>query len=106
MWLYAKLVSIILLFVAKINIYAFEQSLSPQENITVGDKVVLNLKAEGLTVDTVDKSALQKLNFGDFELIDLQPAQDDSLNVVLSVYKSGKVELLSVEIPYNYNDQK
>ncbi len=98
--------SIILLLVLVVNLYAFEQTLSPTENITVGDKLVLNIKAEGLNVDSLDKSKLQNLKFGDFELLDVKPAQDGSIDFVLSAYKPGKVELLSVEIPYSYNDQK
>ena len=98
--------SIIILLVLVVNLYSFEQSLSPTENTTVGDKFVLNIKAEGLNIDSLDKSKLQDLNFGDFELLDVQPSQDGSVNFILSTYKPGKVELLSVEIPYTYNDQK
>ena len=98
--------SIIVLLVLVVNLYSFEQTLSPKENVTIGDKVVLNIKAEGLTVDSLDKSKLRDLNFGDFELLDIQSAQDGSVDFILSTYKPGKVELLSVEIPYIYNDQK
>ena len=104
---FSKVVSsIIILLVLVVNLYSFEQNLSPTENTTVGDKFVLNIKAEGLNVDSLDKSKLQDLNFGDFELLDVQPSQDESVNFILSTYKPGKVELLSVEIPYIYNDQK
>lgn len=98
--------SIVVLLILVVNLYSFEQTLSPEENITVGDKVVLNIKAEGLTIDSLNVAKLKDLNFGDFELLDVQSAQDGTLNFVLSVYKSGKVELLSVEIPYTYNDEK
>lgn len=98
--------SIIILLILVVDLYSFEQTLSPQDNLTVGDKVVLNIKAEGLTVDSVDKGKIQELNFGDFELLDVQAAQDGTIDFILSVYKSGKVELLSVEIPYIYYDQK
>lgn len=98
--------SIIILLILVVDLYSFEQTLSPNENITVGDKVVLNIKAEGLNIDSLDKSKLKELKFGDFELLDIQPAQDGTVNFVLSVYKAGKVELLSVEIPYTYNDEK
>ena len=102
-----KIISILyLLLLLAVNVYAFEQSLSPQDNITVGDKVVLNIKADGLTVDSLDKSKLQELNFGDFELLDVQSAQDNSVNFILSVYKSGKTELLSVELQYEYENQQ
>lgn len=96
----------VILFISFANLYAFEQTLTPQQNITVGDKVILNLKAEGLTTDTVDKTKLMQANFGDFELLNINPAQDGSVDLILSVYKSGKTELLSVEISYNYNDQQ
>lgn len=98
--------SIVVLLILVVNLYSFEQTLSPEKNITVGDKVVLNIKAEGLTIDSLNVAKLKDLNFGDFELLDVQSAQDGTLNFVLSVYKSGKVELLSVEIPYTYNDEK
>ncbi len=98
--------SIVVLLILVVNLYSFEQTLSPEENITIGDKVVLNIKAEGLTVNSLNVAKLKDLNFGDFELLDVQPAQDGTVNLVLSVYKSGKVELLSVEIPYIYNDEK
>ena len=98
--------SIIILLILVVDLYSFEQTLSPQDNLTVGDNVVLNIKAEGLTVDSVDKGKLQELNFGDFELLDIQAAQDGTIDFILSAYKSGKVELLSVEIPYIYYDQK
>lgn len=97
--------SIILLLIFVSALYSFEQTLSPKENITVGDKVVLNIKAEGLNVNSLDKSKIQNLKFGDFELLDVKSAQDGSVDFILSTYKTGKVELLSVEIPYNYNDQ-
>lgn len=102
-----KIISIIyLLLLLVVNVYAFEQTLSPQDNITVGDKVVLNIKADGLTADSLDKSKLRELNFGDFELLDVQSAQDNSVNFILSVYKSGKTELLSVELQYEYENQR
>ncbi|MBO7611710.1 MAG: hypothetical protein J6T23_05820 [Elusimicrobia bacterium] len=106
MFLYKKALVVVILLVSVVGLYAFEQTLSPQQDITVGDKVVLNIKAEGLTVDSLDKEKLTEANFGDFELLDVQSAQDGSVNFVLSVYKVGKVELLSVEIPYEYIDQK
>ena len=99
-------ISLLVLFISFINLYAFEQTLTPNENITVGDKVVFNIKANGLTIDSVDKKKLLQANFGDFELLDVKSAQDGSLDLVLSVYKAGKTELLSVEIPYVYNDQQ
>ena len=102
-----KIVALLLLFIISVvNIYAFEQTLSPQDNITVGDKVVLNIKAEGLTIDSLDKAKLSEANFGDFELLNVQAAQDNSVDFILAAYKAGKVELLSVEIPYTYADQK
>ena len=104
---FSKVVSsIIILLILVVDLYSFEQTLSPNENISVGDKVVLNIKADDLNIDSLDKSKLKELNFGDFELLDIQPAQDGTVNFVLSVYKAGKVELLSVEIPYTYNDEK
>ena len=106
MFLYKKALAVVILFVSVVGLYAFEQTLSPQKDITVGDKVVLNIKAEGLTVDSLDKEKLAEANFGDFELLNVQPAQDGSVDFVLSVYKVGKTELLSVEIPYTYVDQK
>ena len=106
MFLYKKALAVVILFVSVVGLYAFEQTLSPQKDITVGDKVVLNIKAEGLTVDSLDKEKLAEANFGDFELLNVQPAQDGSVDFVLSVYKAGKTELLSVEIPYTYVDQK
>ncbi|MBR3653851.1 MAG: hypothetical protein IKN62_00245 [Elusimicrobia bacterium] len=106
MFLYKKALAVVILFVSVVGLYAFEQTLSPQNDITVGDKVVLNIKAEGLTVDSLDKEKLAEANFGDFELLNVQPTQDGSVDLVLSVYKAGKTELLSVEIPYTYVDQK
>lgn len=106
MFLYKKVLVAVILFVSVTGLYAFEQTLSPQQDITVGDKVVLNIKAEGLTVDSLDKAKLSEANFGDFELLDVKSAQDGSVDFILSVYKAGKVELLSVEIPYEYIDQK
>ena len=103
---YSKITSILFLLLFVVDVYAFEQTLSPQDNITVGDKVCLNIKASGLTIDSLDKSKLKELNFGDFELLDVQPAQDNSLNFILSAYKSGKVELLSVELQYEYENQQ
>lgn len=99
-----SIIFLLLLFVVKVC--AFEQTVSPQDNITVGDTVVLNIKADGLTIDSLDKTKLQDFNFGDFELLDIQPAQDNSINFILSVYKSGKVELLSVELQYEYENQQ
>ena len=101
-----KITFIVFLLLLVVDVYAFEQTLSPQDNITVGDKVCLNIKASGLTIDSLDKSKLKELNFGDFELLDVQPAQDNSLNFILSAYKSGKVELLSVELQYEEEQQK
>lgn len=106
MFLIKKVVLVILLLVSFVNLYAFEQTLLPQDNITIGDKVVLNIKADGLTVDSIDKSKLQDMNFGDFELLYVNPAQDASIDFILSTYKVGKVELLSVELFYTYNDQQ
>ena len=102
----AVFISLLLFFISFINLYAFEQTLTPNENITVGDKVVLNIKADGLTADSVDKKKLSQANFGDFELLDVKSAQDGTLDLVLSVYKAGKTELLSAEISYIYNDQQ
>lgn len=97
---------LLIFFISFISLYAFEQMLTPNENITVGDKVILNIKADGLNVNSVDKAKLSQANFGDFELLDVKPAQDGTLDLVLSVYKSGKTELLSAEISYVYNDQQ
>ena len=55
-----QLKSIIILLVLVVNLYSFEQTLSPNENITVGDKVVLNIKAEGLTVNSLDVAKLKE----------------------------------------------
>jgi hypothetical protein len=102
-----KTVTVVLLFIISVvNICAFEQTLSPQDNITVGDKVVLNIKAEGLTIDSLDKVKLSEANFGDFELLNVKAAQDNSVDFILAAYKAGKVELLSVEIPYTDTNQK
>ena len=106
MFFCSKITSIVFLLLLIVDVYAFEQALSPQDNITVGDKVCLSIKASGLTIDSLDKSKLKELNFGDFELLDVQPAQDNSLNFILSAYKSGKVELLSVELQYEEEQQK
>lgn len=101
-----KILTAVLILLSFVNLYAFEQTLTPQKDITVGDKVSLNIKAEGLTTNSIDKENLAELNFGDFELIDIKPAADGSVDFILSVYKAGKTELLSVEIPYTYENQQ
>lgn len=85
--------------------FAFEQDFSPKENLTVGDKAVLSIKADGLTVDTIDKDKLAKTNFGDFELLDVQPNQTGGINLILSAFKAGKVELLSADVYYTVDNQ-
>ncbi len=100
-----NIVIFLIILLTSFNLYAFEQSLTPKQNITVGDKVTLNIKADGLTPGTIDKTKLSELNFGDFELLDIKQAADGSTDFILSVYKTGKVELLSVEIPYTYENQ-
>lgn len=101
-----KIVSILyfILFFS-VNCFAFEQDFYPKENITVGDKCILSLKASGLTVDTIDRDKLKETNFGDFELLDIKPNQTGGIDLVLSAYKAGKVELLSADIFYNVNNQ-
>ena len=101
-----KISVLIFIFLSVVNLYAFEQTLTPEKDFTVGDKVTLNIKAEGLTVDSIDKTKLAELNFGDFELVDVAVAADKSVDFILSTYKAGKVELLSVEIPYTYENQQ
>jgi hypothetical protein len=96
----------IVIFLSFVNLYAFEQTLTPEKDFTVGDKVILNIKAEGLTTDSVDKAKLTELNFGDFELLNVVSAADKSVDFILSAYKAGKVELLSVDIPYTYENQQ
>ena len=93
------------LFLFVFNCFAFEQDFNPKENITVGDKCILSIKASGLTVDTIDRDKLKETNFGDFELLDIQPNQTGGIDLILSVYKAGKVELLSADIYYNINNQ-
>lgn len=101
-----KILTFAIILLSFTHLYAFEQTLTPEKDITVGDKVSLNIKAEGLTVNSVDKTKLAELNFGDFELLDVKQAADGSVDFILSVYKAGKAELLSVEIPYTYEDQQ
>jgi len=85
--------------------FAFEQDFNPKENLTVGDKAVLSVKADGLTVDTIDKDKLTKTNFGDFELLDVQPNQNGGVDLILAAFKAGKVELLSSDIYYTVDNQ-
>ncbi len=93
----------LLVFVA--SGFSFEQDFNPKENLTVGDKAVLCIKADGLTVDTIDKDKLAKTNFGDFELLDVQPNQNGGINLILSAFKAGKIELLSADIYYTVDNQ-
>ena len=97
-----KLLILLLLFLVS-NVFAFEESFEPKENLTVGDRAVLSIKAKGLTLDSLDKQKLSGLNFGDFELLDVKQGNDGAVNFVLTSFKAGKVELLSVEIPYIVN---
>jgi len=85
--------------------FAFEQDFNPKENLTVGDKAVLFIKADGLTIDTIDKDKLSKTNFGDFELLDIKPNQNGGIDLILSSFKAGKVELLSADIYYTVDNQ-
>ncbi len=101
-----KILTAVFILLSFVNLYAFEQTLTPEKDITVGDKVSLNIKAEGLSVNSLNKEKLADLNFGDFELLDILQAADNSVDFILSVYKAGKTELLSVEIPYTYEDQQ
>lgn len=95
------LILLLLLFVS--NIFAFDESFEPKENLTVGDRAVLSVKANGLTLDSLDKEKLPSLNFGDFELLDVKQGNDGAIDFVLTSFKAGKVELLSVDIPYIVN---
>lgn len=88
-----------------INCFAFEQNFYPQDNLTVGDKATLKVKADGLTIDTIDKTKLQSLNFGDFELLNVQSSSTGEIDFILTSFKAGKVELLSVDIAYTVNEQ-
>jgi len=98
-----KKLLILLLFFTVSNVFAFEESFEPKENLTVGDRAVLSIKANGLTLDSLDKEKLPNLNFGDFELLDIKQGNDGSVDFVLTSFKAGKVELLSVDIPYIVN---
>lgn len=93
------------LLVFVINGFAFEQDFNPKENLTVGDKAVLSIKASGLTIDTIDKDKLKETNFGDFELLDIQSNQNGGIDLILSAFKAGKVELLSADIYYTSDNQ-
>lgn len=96
-----KIIILLSLFIAAANVLAFEQSFEPQTGLTVGDKAVLKIKADGLTIDSLEKDKLNSLNFGDFELLDARQGQNGEIDFIVSAYKAGKVELLSVDIPYN-----
>lgn len=98
-----KIIALLSLLIITTNIFAFEQSFEPQTDLTVGDKATLKIKAEGLTADNLEKDKLKLLNFGDFELLDVQQGQTGEVNFIISAYKAGKVELLSVDIPYSVN---
>ncbi len=100
-----KLLLLIIFSAIAVNCFAFEQDFQPQNNLTVGDKAFLKIKADGLTLDSIDKDKTALLNFGDFELLDIKQSQDGAVDFILSCYKAGKVELLSVEIAYISNDQ-
>ena len=93
------------LVVFVINGFAFEQDFNPKENLTVGDKAVLSIKADGLTIDTIDKERLKESNFGDFELLDIQSNKNSCVDLILSAFKAGKVELLSTDIYYTIDNQ-
>lgn len=97
--------SLFFLLVFVIYGFTFEQDFNPKENITVGDKCILSIKADGLTVNNIDKEKLKEAKFGDFELLDIQPNQNGGVDFVLSVYKAGKTELLSTDIFYTANNQ-
>lgn len=96
-----KIIILLSLFIAAANVLAFEQSFEPQTGLTVGDKAVLKIKADGLTIDSLEKDKLNSLNFGDFELLDARQGQNGEIDFIVSAYKAGKAELLSVDIPYN-----
>lgn len=100
-----KLQIIIILLLVSINCFAFEQNFSPKDNLTVGDKATLKVKADGLTIDNINRTKLQSLNFGDFELLDVQPSSIGGIDFILTSFKAGKVELLSVDIAYTVNEQ-
>lgn len=100
-----KLYITLLLLFSSLNCFAFEQSFSPQENLTVGDRVVLSIKADGLNINSIDKNKVSSLNFGDFELLDVQGGQTGGVDFILTSFKAGKVELLSVDIPYTADEQ-
>lgn len=97
-----KILILLLLFFVS-NIFAFEEKFEPKENLTVGDRAVLSVKANGLTLNSLDKQKLSGLNFGDFELLDVKQGSDGAIDFVLTSFKAGKTELLSVEIPYIVN---
>jgi len=97
-----KILTLLLLFFVS-NIFAFDENFEPKENLTVGDRAVLSVKANGLTLDSLDKEKLSSLNFGDFELLDIKQGTDGAVDFVLTSFKAGKVELLSVDIPYIVN---
>ncbi|GAB1402051.1 hypothetical protein MASR1M68_09620 [Elusimicrobiota bacterium] len=98
-----KIIIAISLLIVTTNVFAFEQTFEPQTDLTVGDKATLKIKADGLTADNLEKDKLKLLNFGDFELLDIQQGQTGEVNFIISAYKAGKVELLSVDIPYIVN---
>lgn len=101
-----KILITLVTMLLSINTFAFEQTLSPKDNLTVGDKTVLKLKADGLTSVSLDKSEIQSLNFGDFELLDIKDDVDGSVDFVLACFKAGKVELLSEDISFSVGGQK
>ncbi|MDD5021262.1 MAG: hypothetical protein PHR82_03875 [Endomicrobiaceae bacterium] len=98
-----KIIVLLSLLIITTNIFAFEQSFEPQTDLTVGDKATLKIKADGLTIDNLEEDKLNSLNFGDFELLDIQQGQNGEINFIVSAYKAGKVELLSADIPYTVN---
>ena len=93
------------LLIFAVNGFTFEQDFNPKENLTVGDRAVLSIKADGLTIDTIDKDRLKESNFGDFELLDIQSNQNGGVDLILSAFKAGKVELLSTDIYYTIDNQ-
>lgn len=98
-----KIIFLLIIAAAASSSFAFEQNFEPQTGLTVGDKAVLKVKADGLTADNIDKEKLNSLNFGDFELLDFKQGQNGEVDFTLAAYKAGKVELLSVDIAYSVN---
>jgi len=98
-----KLITIFFFLVLSVNCFAFEQTLFPKDNLTVGDKITLKIKAEGLTAENIDKKKLQSADFGDFELLDVQPDSDGAVAFIMTSFKAGKVELLSADINFTVN---